>query len=120
MLQNAVVERDDELVAEEAHAGSVVGRLLFVDTVFVVIAIAECQLTRNGTVAPKLNEIEVEKSFGADVVDVAVGGRIDGRVVVFYPVNHVGAMSIEPLGLYTKKGACIGKAEVPICTLFWF
>ena len=48
MAEDAMMEGGDKLVAEESHAGDVVGCLLCVDTIFVIVAITDGEASEDG------------------------------------------------------------------------
>ena len=67
--------------------------------------------------APLLREVEGGEGFGAEGVDVAVGGLVVGGVGMFHPVDHVGSVAVEAFGLEAVEGAGEGGTEVPVCAL---
>ena len=87
--------------------------------VFVVVAVTEGEPLRNSIVAPETGEVEAEEGFRTDVVDVAVGGGVEVGTIVFYPVNHIGAVTIKTLGLSMEELTRIAGSEVPVGALFW-
>lgn len=119
VADDAVMERSDKLVAEEGHTGSIVGILFRVGAVFVVVAVTEGEPLGDSIVAPETGEVEAEEGFRANVVDVAVGGSVEVCTIVFYPVNHIGAVTVETLGLSMEELPRVAGSEVPVGALFW-
>ena len=83
----------------------------------VVVAVGEGEALEEGVDAPLLGEVEGGEGFGAEGVDVAVGGLVVGGVGMFHPVDHVGSVAVEAFGLEAVEGAGEGGTEVPVCAL---